>query len=523
MVDSFERTVELRLRAAVEASPSGLLLVDADGHIVLVNQEIGRLFGYSREELLGKPVEILIPKSAREGHVDFRGGFMAKPQVRQMGVGRDLNGLRKDGTEFPVEIGLTPVVTDEGLCVVSSVVDISARRWAEEKQHRLEEQLQQAQKLEAIGTLAGGIAHDFNNILAAIVGYSELASGLVEDPDAQKALAEILGAARRGQGVVGRILEFSRRQEPERRPVALEEMVDEGARLLRPVLPATVEMEIKRDPKAPPVLADATSLQQILLNLGTNAVHAMPDGGELEISLTSQYVRDSMAREHPDLREGPYAILTVRDTGWGIEEEVLGRVFEPLFTTKSRGEGSGLGLAVVQRIVKQHDGMLQIESEPGQGTTVRCFFPGIHESPEPAPIIQPTLRTRPASGARVLYVDDEPALARLGEKQLESLGFEVTGFSDSTEALEAFRREPLAYDAVVTDYSMPRLDGVGLAEAVTRLRAEIPVLLLTGYLENLPKERFRKAGIRRVESKPLTFARLGEVLAELLPEDGPEN
>jgi PAS domain S-box-containing protein len=521
MADSVERTVELRLRAAVEASPSGLLLVDAEGRIVLVNQEIERLFGYSREELLGKPVETLIPRDSREGHEGYRSGFMARPQVRQMGAGRDLHGLRKDGTEFPVEVGLTPVVTDEGLCVVSSVVDISARQQAEEEQHRLEEQLQQAQKLEAIGTLAGGIAHDFNNILAAIVGYGEIARAEVDDPEPTQALEEILVAARRGQQVVRRILEFSRRQKPERQPLALEHAVDEGARLLRPVLPATVQMQIQRDPATPPVLADETSIQQILLNLGTNAVHAMPEGGELEISLSPQYVRDSMARSHPDFREGPYAILAVRDSGHGIETEILDRVLEPLFTTKRKGEGSGLGLAVVQRIVREHDGVLQIESQPGQGTTVRCFFPGILEVPEPEEI-EPAPETRP-SGGTVLYVDDEPALARLGEKQLEVLGFQVTGLSDSTEALETFRRDPEAYDAVVTDYSMPRLDGVRLAEAVTRLRPGLPILLLTGYLENLPEERIRNAGIRRIESKPLTFARLAQVLAEILPEDGPDN
>jgi PAS domain S-box-containing protein len=520
MADGIEGSVELRLRAAVEASPSGLLLADADGRIVLVNQEIERLFGYSREELLGQPVEILLPRESRKAHVTLRGTFIAKPQTRKLGRGRYLHGLHKDGTEIPLEIGLTPVVTDEGLCVVSSIVDIRERRRAEEERHRLEEQLQQAQKLEALGTLAGGIAHDFNNILAAIVGYSELARVTVENPESGKGLEEILVAARRGQQVVRRILEFSRRQKPEREPLALEHAVEEAARLLRHAIPSTVDMQVQYDPATPPVLADETAILQILLNVGANAVQAMPDGGELEISLSPRYVQDSMARDHPGLHEGPYAILTVRDSGHGIETEILDRVVEPLFTTKPEGEGSGLGLAVVQRIVREHDGVLEIESEPGQGTTVRCLFPGIAEAPEPAPV-EPVLEPRP-SGGTVLYVDDEPALARLGEKQLELLGFQVTGLSDSTEALEVFRRDPQAYDAVVTDYSMPRLDGIELAGAVTRLRPGLPVLLLTGYLENLPEEKIRKAGIRRIESKPLTFARLAQALAEILPEDGPD-
>ena len=228
MPDSLERTVELRLRAAVEASPAGLLLVDVEGRIVLVNQEIERLFGYGREELLGQAIEILVPESVRDQHPALRRDFMAEPEARKLGQGRHLHAVCKDGTEFPVEIGLSPVMTDEGLFVVGSVVDISARQQAEEERHRLEEKLEQAQKMEAIGALAGGIAHDFNNLLASILGYGELAQVAAENPEVEEALAEILNAARRGQQVVRRVLELSRGQKAERQPMALVEGVGEG-------------------------------------------------------------------------------------------------------------------------------------------------------------------------------------------------------------------------------------------------------------------------------------------------------
>ena len=241
MASDLTGATELRLRAAVESSPSGILMTDARGLVVLVNREIERLFGYAREELLGKSVERLVPERFRSGHAGFRGGFMADAKVRAMGAGRDLYGLRKDGSEVPLEIGLTPVATGEGMFILASIVDISARKTAEAERRRLEEELRQAQKLEAIGTLAGGIAHDFNNILFGIVGYAEL-MGKAASPQAAAAdRAELLKAAARGKDLVDRILVFSRRQPTERQPLELGRTVEEAAKLLRATLPPAVE------------------------------------------------------------------------------------------------------------------------------------------------------------------------------------------------------------------------------------------------------------------------------------------
>ena len=354
---------ELRLRAAVESSPSGLLMTDAQGNILLVNREVERLFGYAREELLGRPVEMVIPDRFRAGHTGFRGGFMSDPRVRAMGAGRDLYGLRKDRTEVPIEIGLTPVATEEGMFVLASIVDITARKKAEDERRHLEEELRQAQKLEAVGTLAGGIAHDFNNILFAITGYAELigkASRSRETLDDD--LGELMKAARRGKDLVERILVFSRRQPSERRPLEIGPTVAEAAKLLRATLPPSIDLRVNVHPQTPRVLGDATSIHQILMNLGTNAAHAMPGGGALEISVEPQYLRDHVVRSHPGLHEGWYAVLVVRDHGAGIDPAVRSHVFEPFFTTKPKGTGTGLGLSIVHTIMRSHEGVIDLDS-----------------------------------------------------------------------------------------------------------------------------------------------------------------
>ncbi|MFI5280744.1 MAG: PAS domain S-box protein [Gemmatimonadales bacterium] len=505
---------QLRLRAAVESSPSGLLMTDGRGAIVLVNREIERLFGYSREELLGKSVDTLVPERYRGGHGGFRAGFLTDPRVRSMGAGRDLFGLRKDGAEVPVEIGLTPVATDEGIFVLASVVDISARKRAEVEQRRLEGELLQSQKLEAVGTLAGGIAHDFNNILGAIVGYAELAGMATDREAASGRLRDLLAAAARGKDLVERILVFSRRQEQSRQPIALGAAVADATKLLRAMLPASIEMRVTIHPDSPQILGDATSIHQIVMNLGTNAAHAMPEGGVLEIGVESLYLRDSMARAHPDLHEGLHGILTVRDHGHGMDRAIRDRAFEPFFTTKPPGSGTGLGLSMVHTIVRGHGGAIDLASEAGAGTTVKCLFPALVASPaqERATLGEPPM----GRGQRVLFVEDDKMLAEMGEARLHSLGYVVTTETSSEHALETFRARPAEFDIVVTDYLMPRMVGLDLARAVHGIRPDIPIVMMTGFIEELPEETIRSAGVRKMLTKPATILQLGEVLHGLL-------
>ena len=505
------RATELRLRAAVESSPSGLLMVDAEGRIVLVNREIERLFGYAREELLGRPVDTLVPERFRSHHPGFRQGFAHDPKVRSMGAGRDLYGLRKDGTEVPVEIGLTPVATEEGLFVLGAIVDIGARKNAEDERRRLEEQLRQAQKMEALGTLAGGVAHDFNNILGTIVGYAELIRGTTSDGSPVAAdIDELLRAAQRGKELITRILLFSRRQTAARQPLDLSGTVSEAARLLRSSIPAGIEIRSRLGPSNPRIAGDATAVHQVVMNLANNAAYAMPNGGSIDLSVEPVYVRDHMARLHADLHEGPYVRLTVSDTGHGIEPAVVERVFEPFFTTKPPGQGSGLGLSMVHGIMSDHEGAVILTSEVGKGTRVHCYFPALETE-----LVTPVTLERETpvgQGERVFLVDDERSLASVGERRLTAIGYTVTVATDPIAALERFRERPEDFDVVVTDYSMPKMNGLDLAREMHQIRPEVPILLSTGFAEDFSPETLASAGVRQVLNKPVSIQDLAIAL-----------
>jgi len=511
---SARKRAEIRFRMAVESSPNGMVMVDQAGNIVLVNREVERMFGYSREELLGKSIEMLVPERFRSRHPGDRARFFRAPNQRAMGAGRDLFGLRKDGTELPVEIGLNPIETEDGLFVLSSIVDISARQMAEEERRRLEQQLRHAQKLEAIGTLAGGIAHDFNNILGVVFGYAELLQQELESEQGRADLNEVLTAAERGRQLVRQILAFSRRQPIQRKPLPLGDAVEEAVKLLRPILPPGVDLRISIPADVPRILGDITGIHQVLMNLGTNAAHAMSAGGLLEISVEPFYVRDSMARARPDLREGSYARLRVRDTGIGMEPGVRDRAFEPFYTTKPTGAGTGLGLAIVRGIMLDHGGTIDLESAPGEGTTVTCLFPTLHGIEEAVRPGEPPIPR--GAGQRILFVDDEPSLGSIADRNLRDLGYEPTVMGDPAAALELLRRTPEAFDLLITDLSMPRLGGLDLARAVRALRPDLPILLATGFVEDIPPGDLAVAGVNATARKPLTKRELGEVVHGLL-------
>ena len=511
-------SADLRLRAAVESAPSGLLMTDARGVIVLVNREIERLFGYPREELLGRHIELLVPARFREGHADLRGGFLGAPRIRAMGAGRDLHGVRKDGTEVPVEIGLTPVATEEGMFVLASVVDISARKGADDERRRLEEQLRQSQRLEALGTLAGGIAHDFNNILFGITAYAELMGKAASPEEAAADLSELQRAAARGRELIDRILAFSRREPVARRPLELGPTVAEAAALLRATLGPAIDLQVNVHPQVPRVLGDPTSVHQVLMNLGTNAAQAMPGGGVLTIGVEPRYLRDSAVRSHPGLHEGPYVLLEVRDTGTGMEHAVREHAFEPFYTTKARGSGTGLGLSIVHSIMQAHDGAVTLASERGKGTTVTCFFPAL--TPSPAEERRLDTGAPAGRGERVLVVEDEPSLAAMTSGRLEALGYRVSLETDGERALATFRERPAAFDLVVSDHLMPGVLGLDLAREIHGLRPGVPILLLTGRLEHASDEAIRSAGVRKVLQKPVTLGELGRAVRDLLGGTG---
>jgi PAS domain S-box-containing protein len=510
--------LEQRLRAAVESSPSGLLMTDADGNIVLINREIERLSGYAQDELLGKSVDMLVPKRSRAAHPRFRESFQAQPEARSMGAGRELYALRKDGSEVPVEIGLSPLSTGQGLFVIASVVDITARKEAESEHQRMQERLREGQKLEALGTLAGGVAHDFNNVLAAIIGFAELAREACKDrPQVQSDLEELLRNAGRGKELIQRILRFSRRQDEQRSPLDLLQTVNEGVRLLRATLPATIEIKVRNPRELPLVLANSTAMQQVLLNLANNSAHAMPKGGVISIDLETSYLRDSVVRMHPGLHEGNYIVLSVKDNGTGMSDEVRARALEPFYTTKPAGEGSGLGLALVRGIVQDHGGALELSSAQGGGTTVTCMLPVYETEPDAAAVeAQATRAASATASARILLVDDEPALATAGERRLRILGYDAIGLTNPQQALSMLSEQDSAWDLLITDLTMPNMTGMELARLAHALKPGLPVILVSGYPPEASDDELTSRGIRCTLTKPVTAEELKDAIAAVL-------
>jgi signal transduction histidine kinase/ActR/RegA family two-component response regulator len=398
---------------------------------------------------------------------------------------------------------------------VAVLRDVSARRQAEAERARLESRLLQAQKMEAIGTLAGGIAHDFNNILAAILGYTELvADSLPERGEARANLEQVLQAGERARELVKQILTFSRQSEQERRPVRLAMVVGEVLRLLRSSLPTTIE--IRRDLAAADgvVLAEPTQLHQVLMNLCTNAAQAMePGGGVLTVSLHRETVEGAEAAEHEGAEAGDHQVLSVADTGRGMSPTQREKIFEPYYTTKPAGEGTGLGLAVVHGIVRAHGGWLRVESEQGRGSTFRIYLPQASEEAAEETL---ALHTLPTGSERVLLVDDEAALVELGRQTLERLGYQVEAFTDSREALATLEERPADFDLVITDQTMPGITGLELAAEARRIRPGLPVLLCTGFSRVVDEASTRRAGVREVLMKPLVARDLAQAVRRAL-------
>jgi signal transduction histidine kinase/ActR/RegA family two-component response regulator len=415
----------------------------------------------------------------------------------------------KDGRWLWLEGTATNLLHDPAVRgIVTNYRDVTVRKRAEEAQIR-------SQKMEALGTLAGGIAHDFNNILLAITGNVKLArEDLPADHEIQQSLAEIAKASHRATELVRRILEFSRQQESQREVIELQPVIQEALKLLRSTLPAMIEIKATLAPDISPVLADSTQIHQIMLNLVTNAAHATGnDGGIIEVTVDAVTVRDELATA---LREGQYARITVSDDGCGMDKNTLERIFDPFFTTKPVGQGTGLGLSVVDGIVKNHDGTITVYSQLGKGTTFRVYLPAATGA-TPTPEAKRADAAR-GSGERVLYIDDDEAIVFLTTRILERLGYSVTGFTDPEQALERFRGNPADFDIVVTDLSMPNMSGLDLTQALHEARPDIQILMTSGYVRPEDRDRAREHGVRDLILKPNSVEELGQALDKLFRE-----
>lgn len=400
------------------------------------------------------------------------------------------------------------------LAVAFNNLSLALERRNLEKQ-QLEEKLWQSQKMEAIGTLAGGVAHDFNNILGVIMGFSEIAL-LTAPPEGkyQDYLQEVFKASGRAKELVNQILTFSRKSKTEGRPLQLGLVIKEALKMLRASLPSTIELRHRIQERLPSVLADPTQIYQVLMNLCGNAGHAMREkGGQLDVTLVAVTFDDSESLPHPEMRPGNYQKLTVCDTGHGMDRSVMERIFEPFYTTKGPGEGTGMGLAVVHGILKTHGGVILVDSTPGVGTCFDLFFPSLDTSETVAPKPQGPI---PTGTERILLVDDEEPLVKVGKQILTSFGYTVTATSSSLEALKFFKDDPNQFDLIITDLTMPKMTGLALSDQILQLRENMPIILVTGFSEAIQVETARKLGIRELAIKPVVWKDLARVIRRAL-------
>jgi PAS domain S-box-containing protein len=506
-----------RLKLYFERAPLASIVWGTDQLVREWNPAAERMFGYTAAEAIGRNVyELTATPEGLQSIERVREKFVAGEPFPDVNI---VKNKRKDGSEIYCEWYFTIVTqfSDTLNGVIAFGTDITARIKDEEERRQLETNLRQAQKMQSLGTLAGGIAHDFNNILLAIAGNTKLAmQELPTEHSAQRSLLEVSKASARASSIVNQILMFGRREDRfERVPVNLRAIVEEVLALLRATLPARIAIRTTIADELPDVNADPGQLHQVLLNLATNGAHAIGDrAGSLQIQIRmAQPGTDALHRLHLS-RSDRYVKLSVIDSGIGMTAAVLDRIFEPFFTTKPRGQGTGLGLAVVHGIVRAHDGAIDVSSAPESGSTFDVYLPVMSGSvPE---LVAPAQSVQRGAGQQILYVDDEEALVYLITRVLERLGYQVAGFTDANAALAAFRATPDAYDALVTDLSMPSLSGNELAKQVLAIRPQLPVVMTSGYVRTEDRALALKIGVRELVMKPNTVDALGLALHRLL-------
>ncbi len=494
-----------KLSSAVEHAGEGVFMMTPDRRYSYANAAHCRMFGFARDELMGK--NAATTRSDRHPE-SFHDSLFSSIQAGNTWSGRQTR-KRKDGAPVEVELTIAPIRNESGVIVhyVGVERDIT-------EQLRIEQQLRQSQKMEAVGTLAGGIAHDFNNMLAIIIGNAELALDDVQAEAPRNNLSQILMASEHARDLTSQILTFSRKTERGKKPLKLTPLLKETFKLLRGTIPTTVRMNLNIRAKADTVLADPSQVQQVLINLATNASHAMRKrGGQLAFGLNKVAVTQKHQIPGAELSPGTYVELTVSDTGTGMPEEVCRRIFEPFFTTKGPGEGTGMGLAVVYGIVKNHDGEIVVESEPGRGSVFRVFLP-LSEAAAGKPIEEQS--HAPVGKEGILLVDDEPGVLQAASRTLQRLGYSVTTAESGVQAWEVFKDKPDRFDLVITDQVMPDLTGIDLAVRMLKARKGLPIILFTGYSETVSPEQAKAAGIKEFVMKPVMKKTLAETVRRVL-------
>jgi len=502
------RESEEKYRTVLETNPDPVVLYDIEGEVIYFNPAFTRVFGWSLKECIGKKMDVFVPEEAwRE----------TKMMIEKVLAGITFSGIEtrrynNKGEIIPVSIS-GAIYKDQNGKPNGSVINLRDISY----QKKIEAQLQQAQKMEAIGTLAGGIAHDFNNMLVPLLGYSEmLKADLPADSPAQDHINEIIHVCLRLKALVKQILTFSLQSDQELKPVKLQAIVKEALKLIRSSIPSTIDIQHDIDPDCGVVIADPTQVHQIVMNLATNGYHAMEEtGGRLNVTLKQVLIKEDQARL-PELLPGKYALLTVADTGVGIEKGVIDKIFDPYFSTKETGKGTGLGLSVVQGIVKSCDGKIYICSKPGIGSDIHVYLPIIERQPD----VMPADQSDPIQGGseKILLVDDEEIIVKTEKQLLDRLGYHVSIRTGSIDALEAFKARPDDFDLIVTDMTMPNMTGVQLAEEIKKIRPDIPIILCTGFSYQINEAKSNALGIQAFLMKPVIFKNIANTIRKVLDD-----
>ncbi|MFZ7128000.1 MAG: PAS domain-containing hybrid sensor histidine kinase/response regulator [Desulfobacterales bacterium] len=521
-VERARKALTDRLNILIESIPDRIAFKDADGRHLVVNQAFADAVGLSPDRIIGRTDAEILPRETAESSSVSDLQVMSEASPFRY----EARELSPDGSEQFLDVLKVPLKNDgagpRGLVCISR--DVTGRIRAEEEKKLLEKQLRQAQKMEAVGTLAGGIAHDFNNILSAVLGYTEM---VIEDvPEGsfiRRNMEQVLQAGIRAKELVQQILTFSRQREQELKPVKPATIIKEAVRLLRASLPTTITIRQNIRSQAS-ILSDATQFHQILMNLCTNAAHAMREnGGVLTIGLDEVIVDEPTRLKLPELATGAYLCMTVADTGTGIPLNIMDRIFDPFFTTKPLGEGTGMGLSVAHGIVKSHRGAIEVSSSPGEGAEFKVYFPRIDSA---AALIVPRTDNVPGGKERILFVDDEEILVEMSGHLLKRLGYEVELCTSSQQALRRFQENPRGFDVVITDMTMPGMTGKELAGRMLKLRPDLPIILCTGFSEQISEESANRMGIRAFILKPIVLNHLAGTIRRVLDadrDDGPES